>query len=113
MMHLLRGIIIFSLCLAIAGCESAQSVFEAHGPAADRIAHLSWFMTILFLVITVIMWGLFAFAFYRRRGTLYEHEAISAGGGEEWIAIGGLVVPLIILTILFVLGLGLLRDFPI
>jgi cytochrome c oxidase subunit 2 len=30
-----------------------------------------------------------------------------------WIAIGGIAVPLIILTVLFVLGLGLLRDFPI
>jgi cytochrome c oxidase subunit 2 len=30
-----------------------------------------------------------------------------------WIAIGGLVVPFIVLTILFVLGLGLLSDFPI
>ena len=30
-----------------------------------------------------------------------------------WIAIGGIAIPLIVLTILFVLGLGLLRDFPI
>lgn len=99
--------------LALTGCETAQSSFDAHGPAAARISHLEWLMTILFLVITFIMWALFAFAFYRRRGTLAEHEPIEASGGEAWIAIGGLAIPLIVLTVLFVLGLGLLRDFPI
>jgi cytochrome c oxidase subunit 2 len=99
--------------LVLAGCSSVQSTFDAHGPAADKIAGLSWFMTILFLVIAAIMWALIAFAFYRRRGTLAEHEPIDAGGGQLWIAIGGIAIPLIVLTVLFVLGLGLLRDFPI
>jgi cytochrome c oxidase subunit 2 len=99
--------------LAIAGCSSVQSTFDSHGPAAHRIAGLSWFMTILFLGITIIMWALVAYAFYRRRGTLAEHAAIDAGGGQLWIAIGGITVPLIVLSVLFVLGLGLLRDFPI
>lgn len=99
--------------LALAGCRTAQSTFNAHGPAAQRISHLEWFMSILFLIATVIMWALFAYAFYRRRGTLAEHEPITATGGESWIAIGGLIVPLIILSVIFVWGLGLLREFPI
>lgn len=99
--------------LALAGCSSVESTFDAHGPAARSISHLEWFMTILFLVVTLIMWVLIAFAFYRRRGSLAEHEPIEAGGGQMWIAIGGIAIPLIVLTVLFVLGLGLLRDFPI
>lgn len=99
--------------MALSGCKTAESTFNAHGPAAHSIAHLSWLMTILFLVITLIMWALIAFAFYRRRGSLAEHEPINAGGGEMWIAVGGIAIPLIVLTVLFVLGLGLLRDFPI
>lgn len=113
----LHASIATALCLAgalaLGGCRTAQSTFNAHGPAASRISQLEWFMTILFLVVTFIMWALFAIAFYRRRGSLSEHEPITATGGEAWIAIGGLIVPLIILTVLFVLGLGLLRDFPI
>jgi cytochrome c oxidase subunit 2 len=70
-------------------------------------------MTILFLVITLIMWVLIAWAFNRRRGTLAEHAPIDAGGGQMWIAVGGFIIPFIVLTIIFVLGLGLLRDFPI
>lgn len=99
--------------LALEGCRTAQSTFDTHGTAARRISHLEAGMTILFIVITVIMWALFAIAFYKRRGTLAEHEPIEATGGEAWIAIGGLFIPLAVLTVLFVLGLGLLRDFPI
>lgn len=102
-----------TVTLTAAGCGSVQSIFDAHGPAADSIAGLSWFMSILFLAVTVIMWALFGYAFYRRRGTLAQHEPIETGGGEIWIAIGGIAIPLIILTVLFVLGLQLLRDFPI
>lgn len=101
------------LAPALEGCRSVQSTFDSHGPAAHSIAALSWFMTILFLVITVIMWGLVGYAFYRRRGSLAEHEPISAGGGQAWIAIGGIVVPLLVLSVIFVLGLQLLRAFPI
>ena len=118
MMHRTRSArIVSALALAsltaLTGCWTAQSTFDAHGSAAVRISHLEWLMTILFLVITVIMWVLFGFAFYRRRGTLAEHEPIDASGGEAWIAIGGLAIPLIVLTVLFVLGLGLLRQFPL
>lgn len=102
-----------SVLPVLSGCRYAQSTFNAHGPAAHRIANLSEFMTGLFLVITVIMWALIAFAFYKRRGSLQEHEPIQAGGGQMWIAVGGIAIPLIVLTVLFVLGLGLLRDFPI
>jgi cytochrome c oxidase subunit 2 len=97
----------------LAGCRYAQSTFNPHGPAAHKISDLSEFMTLLFLVITLIMGVLIAFAFYRRRGSLQEHEPIQSGGGQMWIAIGGIAIPLIVLTVLFVLGLGLLRDFPI
>jgi cytochrome c oxidase subunit 2 len=101
------------MLISLTGCTSVQSPFETHGPAAQRIAGLSWFMTILFLVVSVIMWALLGFAFYKRRGTLAEHGPIDERGGEMWIAIGGAAIPLLILTLLFVLGLQLLRDFPI
>lgn len=106
--------LIASCCpLLLAGCNSLQSSFDAHGRAADQISHMQWFMTVMFLVITVIMWLLFGYAFYRRRGDLTEHAPIDAGGGESWIAIGGIAIPLVVLSILFVWGLDLLRAFPI
>ncbi|UWZ86676.1 cytochrome c oxidase subunit II [Occallatibacter riparius] len=102
-----------AMLVALAGCHTVQSTFDPHGPAAERISHLSLFMTVLFLVITAIMWLLFAIAFYKRRGDLTEHAPIDTGGGEMWIAVGGIAIPLIVLSVLFVWGLALLRAFPI
>ena len=99
--------------LLMAGCGVAQSTFQGSGPASARISHLSLFMTILFVVIILIMWVLIWWAFYHRRGSLKEHAPIDAGGGHLWVAIGGVAVPLIVLSVLFVLGLNLLTDFPI
>ncbi len=98
--------------LALAGCEHTQSSLYANGPAAARIARVSWLMLILFLAITAIMWILIAVAVSRHRGTLEEHAPVDIGGGQGWVAWGGLVFPLIVLTILFVLGLKLLASFP-
>ena len=99
--------------LWLAGCGVAQSVFQKEGPASTRITHLSLFMTVLFLVITLIMWALIGWGFTRRRGSLAEHAPFDAGGGHLWVAIGGVAVPLLVLSVLFVLGLNLLMDFPI
>lgn len=101
------------LLMPLVGCASVQSIHNTHGPASERIASLSWLMTITFLIVTVLMWALLAVAAKRRRGSLAEHMPIDIGGGQAWIAIGGLAIPLIILTVVFVLGLQLLADFPI
>jgi cytochrome c oxidase subunit 2 len=103
----------FSIALFLIGCNFPQSTLEGHGPAASQIAGLSWLMTILFLVVSLIMWVLLGWGFAKRRGTLEEHAPIAADGGEIWIAIGGLAIPILILTVLFVVGLNLLNDFPI
>jgi uncharacterized membrane protein (DUF485 family) len=102
---------ILLLLLALVACDPAQSTFRAYGPAAEKLSQLSWFMTILFLVVSVIMWVLIAWAAKRKRGTLAEHAPIDVGGGQGWIAIGGLAVPLAVLTLIFVLGLNLLAEF--
>lgn len=99
--------------LALAGCEDAQSVWNAHGPAARSIGNLSFAMTILFLSFILIMWVLFAIALWKRRGTLTEHEPIDADGGQIWVVIGGIAIPVVVLTALFVAGLSLMSDFPI
>lgn len=108
-----RAALLSPLVLLLAGCEDVQSTFNPQGPAAQRIAHLSWLMTILFLVITLAMWVLIAWAAARQKGTLDEHAPIDAGGGQGWIAIGGLAIPLAVLCLIFVLGLRLLASFPI
>lgn len=101
------------ILLLLTACGKPQSTLYPAGPAADKIAHMSWFMAILFLVITGAMWILIAWAFSRRRGTLEEHEPVDVGGGQAWIGWGGLVFPILVLTVIFILGLKLLASFPV
>ena len=99
--------------LFLAGCGSLQSTSNTHGPAARSIAHLSHALSITFLIATAVMWVLLTLALKKRRGNLKEHMPIDVGGGQAWIAIGGLLIPLLVLSVFFFLGLELLSDFPI
>lgn len=99
--------------LLLAGCQRPQSSLFPEGPAAGKIAPLSWLMIILFLVITFIMWVLIVWGIFRRRGTFEEHAPVDVGGGQGWIGIGGFGIPFIVLCILFVLGLRAMAGFPI
>lgn len=101
------------LLLSLCGCEDVQSIFNTHGPAASSIATLSWALTIAFLVTTLVMWLLIAWAAARRRGTLKEHAPIDIGGGQGWIVMGGLLIPVVVLTGFFIAGTVLLSAFPI
>lgn len=108
-----RIVLISPMVLLLAGCDDAQSTYNAQGPAAERIVHLSWVMTILFLAISLAMWILVAWAAKRKPGTLAEHAPIDVKGGQGWIVVGGLLVPLVVLSFIFVWGLQLLSTFPI
>jgi cytochrome c oxidase subunit 2 len=108
-----KALLLAALAPLLTGCDSVQSMFNAQGPAAHQIANLSIGMTVVFLVATAVMWGLIGWAAVKRRGTLEEHAPVDAGGGQGWIAVGGLAVPLIVLCVFFVLGLRLMASFPI
>jgi cytochrome c oxidase subunit 2 len=99
--------------LFLAGCATLQSTSNTHGPAARSIAHLSLAMTITFVITTVVMWLLLAIALKKNRGSFDEHMPIDVGGGQAWVAIGGLAIPLVVLSVFFFVGLELLSDFPI
>jgi cytochrome c oxidase subunit 2 len=99
--------------MLLAGCGTAQSIWNTHGPAAAKIGSLATVMNLMFIGFSIGMWVLFVYAFYRRRGELTEHEPSDAGGGEMWVAIGGILFPLVVLTGLFIAGLILMREFPI
>ena len=57
-----RTAVILLLLLALVACDPVQSTFRAYGPAAKKLSQLSWFMTILFLAVSFVMWVLIALA---------------------------------------------------
>lgn len=103
----------FAWVLFLIGCSKPQSTLYPKGPAADKIANMTWLMLILFLAITVVMWLLIAWAVLRNKGTLEEHAPVDIGGGQGWVGWGGLAFPLVVLTILFILGVRLMTAFPV
>jgi cytochrome c oxidase subunit 2 len=108
-----RLVLLSPMFLLPLGCERVQSTLYPAGPAAHRIATVSWFMIILFLAVIAIMWTLIAIAVTKGKGTLEEHAPVEIGGGHGWVALGGLIIPGLILFMLFVIGLRLLASFPI
>lgn len=83
------------------------------GPAAGSIATLIWIALITFIVTSIIMWVLLIWVAVRRRGSLDTHEPYTATGGHLWIWIGGFAIPFVVLSTMFGLSLGWLRNFPI
>lgn len=109
---MMRRLALLSPLLLVSGCATEQSIWNAQGPGAARIAPLMWWIVVLFLVVTLIMWLLLVIPI-RRKGSLSEHAPIDIGGGRGWVALGGLLIPLAVLTAFFVAGLILMERFPI
>ncbi len=97
----------------LAGCGHPFSTLAPGGPASQNLAGLGWFIYMLFLVITFIMWGLIVWVSLRRRGSFDEHAPVDAGGGQPWILIGGFAIPFVVLAVVLVVGLEKMAAFPL
>lgn len=98
--------------LVLAGCHGPQNFLFAKGPAAEELARLGWIALISFSAVTVIVWLLLVVVVTRRRGNFDEHAPVDSSEGINWIVVGGLIVPIAILTVLFVFTLHTLGQFP-
>ncbi|MGH9559959.1 MAG: cytochrome c oxidase subunit II, partial [Terracidiphilus sp.] len=82
------------------------------GTAAHRISTLGWIVYITFMAVSLIMWILVIWVAVRRKGSLKEHDPFNAKGGEQWILAGGIIIPLMILTAIFILSEDTMAHFP-
>lgn len=84
--------------LVVAGaCAGPQSVLEAHGPAAERISSLWWFLFGGAVAVYVAVVGLLIVAIRRKRDGSRD-----GGDNSRWFLRAGLIVPPIILVAVFV-----------
>jgi cytochrome c oxidase subunit II len=97
-----------------AGCSynDPQSTMNPAGPSAHEIAKLGWFIYIMFLIVAIVMWILILLVVTRPRGSFQEHAPVGSGGGQSWVLIGGFIIPVVILGIVFVTGLQAMTFFP-
>lgn len=100
------------LVLACADCSGPQDYMRAGGPAAQRLAALGWFALASFSATIIVMWLLIGWIAVRRRGSFAEHAPVDIGGGQRWILVGGIAVPVAVLSIIFFTTMQTLAAFP-
>lgn len=84
---------------ALAGCAGPQSALDAGGEAAGRIAGLAWGMFVGAALILGVVIGLLAWAVWA------PDSSRRWLAGDRAIVAGGLVLPVVVLTVLLVAAL--------
>ena len=90
------------------GCHTPLSIFSTASDAAARVSTLTWFMTILSVVIFAGVMAIMFLAAARHR----HHSALGVDMTDRshaWIIWGGTVMPGIVLLAIFIVGLGAMR----
>jgi cytochrome c oxidase subunit 2 len=95
------------VALILSSCTS-PSALDPHGYGENHIATLAWIMFILAAIIFVIVMGLLFYAILRRRRRGVE-SALAGRGANIFVAVGGVIIPLIVLIVLFGLTLHTMR----
>jgi cytochrome c oxidase subunit 2 len=101
----IAGLLVLSLLMV--GCGGAQtpSALDTAGPSADRVAALWWLLFAISLVVIVVVMACVLWAVARRRGP----EVRARPGGGRAVLLAGIVVPAVVLTAVYAIGLNDLR----
>jgi cytochrome c oxidase subunit 2 len=108
-----RVMLVAGLAIPLVACDAPQSILHPAGPAARGLATLGWFAIVVFSLAIVVVWALLAWIAMRRRGTFDEHDDVHARDGQQWILIGGVIIPVITLGVTLVLTLRTMSSFPL
>jgi len=90
--------------LLIAGCSGTPvNMLDARGPAAASIAELWWVMFILGAAVFLLVVGIVLAIVLKRRSQADTDTGLQRPDGRDtrWIMIGGIVMPLIVLAVVF------------
>ena len=93
-------------------CDAPFTPFRPGGPEAEAVSTLGLWITGLMILVTVGMGALILVGALRRRGSLDEHEPVDVGGGKSWILWGGVALPVVVLSALFIVTVATLRGIP-
>jgi cytochrome c oxidase subunit 2 len=93
---------------ALLACSGFQSALDPHGPKAESIYHLNWFLTITATVVYIVVIAvlLIALRHATRRGVAFDRsdaeEPERHRKMSRWVVVGTAVTALILLTFVFV-----------
>jgi cytochrome c oxidase subunit II len=96
----------------LAACGGpSPSTLDPQGPAAARVARLWWLLFWISAAVFTAVSLLVTAALVRRRGS--RDTLVRRGGGETLIVVGGVLVPAVVLTAVYIVGLRDLRAFTV
>ncbi|MGQ0648941.1 MAG: cytochrome c oxidase subunit II [Gemmatimonadaceae bacterium] len=104
----LRARLAAGLACSLAGCSGVQSMLDVRGPAAAAIAELWWRLLAIGAGVYATLLILLVMAIWHRRKDVAPREA--GPGDVRWVVVGGLVVPAVILSAVFVFTLRTMRS---
>jgi len=85
---------------------------DPQGPVAEVMADLWWLMLGLGVVVFAVFAALLALGLFRRRSTEPWSGSQQSTGFSRWIVVGGVVLPLIVLLVVFVATIQAMRVVP-
>jgi cytochrome c oxidase subunit II len=103
---------IVAMCLVLAGCTGPQSMFDPSGSGARSVDRLWLLMlglgTAVFVVVLVLLsWSILS---GRKDEPNTDTSGLSRRSRMRLVALGGVVVPIIILSVVLVATMDTLRD---
>ena len=94
---------------AVSACAPQSTLWPA-GPGAERIAHLTWFLLWLAAVVYLAVLVVLAMAVMRNRRR--ELTVDLTPHGSRFVAVGGAILPGLVLVTIFVVGTSIMGAFP-
>jgi cytochrome c oxidase subunit II len=91
------GLCLLASALLLGGCANAPSVLAPAGPAAQTLSTLWWVLFAIAAIVFVVVMGLLSYALFRRRRAGGSVGG-TVGSSRFFVAIGGGLVPAIILV---------------
>lgn len=99
------GLMLAGAGLLVDACGGdSPSTLDTHGPAAARISGLWWLMLTISAIVFVVVLGFLVMAMRRARRRDADPRR-EARWGEPVIVVGGVIVPAIVLTAVFIVTL--------
>jgi cytochrome c oxidase subunit 2 len=102
------GVVAATVLLAACGDSDSPSALDPQGPGASRLAGLWWFLFGISAFVFAVVMGLLAVGLWRRR----RDRQVEPGEGRSMRLVlgGGLVFPVVVLSVVFVVTLRIIED---
>lgn len=106
----IRRVSLAALTLGAAAACAPQSTLWPAGPAAERIAHLTWFLLWLSAIVYLAVIIVLAMAVVRNRRR--ELTVDLTPHSTSLVAVGGAILPGVVLVTIFVVSTSMMGAFP-